>query len=49
MLKLFSILLIGLVLESTGVVLLKKGVRFCYIAGSRPIVPGGATSSSARP
>ncbi len=30
----------GVTTATLTTVLLKKGVRFCYIAGSRPIVPG---------
>jgi regulator of RNase E activity RraA len=32
--------LMGVTTATLTTVLLKKGVRFCYIAGSRPIVPG---------
>ena len=32
----------GVCTATLTTVLLKKGVRFCYIAGSRPIVPGQA-------
>ncbi len=34
--------LMGVTTATLTTVLLKKGVRFCYIAGSRPIVPGSA-------
>lgn len=32
--------LLGVTTATLTTVLLKKGVRFCYIAGSRPILPG---------
>ncbi len=32
--------LMGVTTATLTTVLLKKGVRFCYIAGSRPLVPG---------
>ena len=32
--------LLGVTTATLTTVLLKKGVRFCYIAGSRPLVPG---------
>jgi regulator of RNase E activity RraA len=32
--------LLGVTTATLTTVLLKKGVRFCYIAGARPIVPG---------
>ena len=32
--------LIGITTATLTTVLLKKGVRFCYIAGSRPLVAG---------
>jgi regulator of RNase E activity RraA len=35
--------LMGVTTATLTTVLLKKGVRFCYIAGSRPIVPGTFT------
>jgi regulator of RNase E activity RraA len=35
--------LLGVTTATLTTVLLKKGVRFCYIAGSRPIVPGAAS------
>lgn len=35
--------LMGVTTATLTTVLLKKGVRFCYIAGARPIVPGSFT------